>query len=610
MKILKNKSFIIICIIIVLALCLAFVACGEEEDNSSSLPEISGLVFSGATYEYDGKAHSLSVTNIPEGATVKYFGNECKDVGIYDVTAIVKKDGYRDTTLNAKLEITLPSAQTIVNARATANEANEINYDFSLNLSGTATVVGYSGKVNANYDAKYRYNKTTGDVNFLRETSGILLYEGSEYIISQGNSRVLVKADENGDIKKVQIAGNEEENVTMINLPIAALIDALKAENLTNIKKSTGKYKFEATLTIDTNNPLINKLLGIVGKQGLKLSFKGVSFTNPVGGLKLYFDLDEKMSLTDFAIGIELSVPVKGIPISISLSYAQNANDSKINLPNVSNVIYGNSVASEMEYIKNAFTTLKNSSSYSLDLTAENEFDPGWNVTATKDKYNARMYKNTYELNDENFVAFNHSYEYKTHTNENGAETFKQTIGNVTEDNKVYLITRYGKNTQTELNNVNVNTQFDYLVSSLIFNTSDVDCIRKTVSGGVSKFEIYLNNAAARAINAKVTSMINSNNADDVIPVDNYFNEAENDIQSCILTITIKNGAISKVEVESEIKYMPTAGEHSDKNITLIDRIELSVNDNISKATDYTAPKRVNTVGLSLGLNNAKYYID
>ena len=79
----------------------------------------------------------------------------------------------------------------------------------------------------------------------------------------------------------------------MINMPIVSLIDSLKAENLTNIKTSDSDYKFQANLTIHDDNPLIQKLIGIIAKQGTSISVKGMSFTNPVGGVIMYFNLNE-----------------------------------------------------------------------------------------------------------------------------------------------------------------------------------------------------------------------------------------------------------------------------------------------------------------------------
>ena len=86
---------------------------------------------------------------------------------------------------------------------------------------------------------------------------------------------------------------------------------------------------------------------------------------------------------------------------------------------------------------------LKDSDAYSLDVSAVNDFDPSWRISATVDKYNARLYKNT----DGTEVYFNHSYEYKAHHETDGAETYKYTLGNVIGDEAgVYIVSRKGSN--------------------------------------------------------------------------------------------------------------------------------------------------------------------
>ena len=62
-------------------------------------------------------------------------------------------------------------------------------------------------------------------------------------------------------------------------------------------------------------------------------------------------------------------------------------------------------------------------------------------MLATVDKYTGRLYKNTIEEN----VWFNHSYVYKAHHEEDGAETYKYTVGNI-QDGSVHLVSRKGKN--------------------------------------------------------------------------------------------------------------------------------------------------------------------
>ena len=73
--------------------------------------------------------------------------------------------------------------------------------------------------------------------------------------------------------------------------------------------------------------------------------------------------------------------------------------------------------------------------------------------------------------------------------------------------------------------------------------------------------------------------------------------------------VEMKNGAIVSMNVLTKIKYVPTGGNHTDKTITLTNKIELEFNKNLDKAADYEAPKSTSTGLSGLGLNNAKFYI-
>ncbi|HVW94508.1 MAG TPA: MBG domain-containing protein, partial [Mucilaginibacter sp.] len=66
---------------------------------------ITGVTFADASYSYDGTAKSLSVSGLPDGATVAYSGNGHTGAGSYAVTATVSKANYNDLVLHATLTI-------------------------------------------------------------------------------------------------------------------------------------------------------------------------------------------------------------------------------------------------------------------------------------------------------------------------------------------------------------------------------------------------------------------------------------------------------------------------------------------------------------------------
>lgn len=88
---------------------------GGGQDNPPTPPTPPGPVvvdfenvfFDNLTVTYDGNPHILSeVRGAPEGTTITYTGREEHiNVGTYDASALLQKEGYNDKTLNATLTI-------------------------------------------------------------------------------------------------------------------------------------------------------------------------------------------------------------------------------------------------------------------------------------------------------------------------------------------------------------------------------------------------------------------------------------------------------------------------------------------------------------------------
>lgn len=78
----------------------------KEQDPTKE--NFTGVSFESASYVYDGQAHILAeVTGAPENTTITYTGrSEYINVGTYNASAKLTKEGYNDKTLNATLTIT------------------------------------------------------------------------------------------------------------------------------------------------------------------------------------------------------------------------------------------------------------------------------------------------------------------------------------------------------------------------------------------------------------------------------------------------------------------------------------------------------------------------
>ena len=497
------------------------------------------------------------------------------------------ESGESEESSSAEEEEKLPTKYEVVAARKKAAEENEQGYDFTLNLTGVVSALGYSQAVEANYEGAYRYNRENDELSFRRTTSGLLLYDSTEYVYSANDQRIKVVMNENNVVKKVEIIPTVEMDLTLVNKPVVELVDALKEENLLEIQESSlNGYDYETKMTLSSSNALLQKLYGTIGGLGTNISLKGVTFDNPLGGISLYFNLEDGY-LADFKIATEVNVPIGATNTVLTLTYEQKQSSKAISIPATSGLIVDRTaVGEELAKINTAVTNLKNASSYSLDLEAENEFDPAWNKLATVDSYVSRLYKNTTDGN----VNFNHSYKYKTHHEEDGAEAYEYAIGNM-QNGDVYLASYKGSNVYTKLEDVSVDTQFDYVVAPVLQKAENIDCIKLNKEGEVETYTLYLNKQGATSLQDIIVDLINSNDAEGVVDVNNYLN-SDYLMKEAEIVVTLENGVLKSVECLTEFKYAPTGGEFTEYNVTLTNKLSFFINKNLKKAEKYEAPSK------------------
>ena len=195
----------------------------------------------------------------------------------------------------------------------------------------------------------------------------------------------------------------------------------------------TKKYR-ELRDKQDKENAVVQKLFDILGDLGAKVEIKDVEFANPAAGIDFYFSLsDDYTELVAFQYSTEITFPVKGVPVTLVLNYKQKDSNTTIDIPEADLMTSASEIESVTSLINSAIASIKSSNTYSIDMSAINDFDPSATTNAIVDKYVARMYKNGDD--------FNHSYEYKSHTEEDGAETYKYTLANI-QDGSTYIVSK------------------------------------------------------------------------------------------------------------------------------------------------------------------------
>ena len=590
-----KNSIKIAVFMLIFALLLSFAACsdnkdGESEQTPENLENNSGT----QTPTEPPHTHSYGTAVTTKAATYNAAG---------ETTATCSCGATKKETISSLIPTTAVVADGIAVVKNSSSQA----YDFNIGAVGNVSLFGYTGSADAQYSGKYRYDSASDSLRFYRRTSGKLLMEANEYIYTQGDTRMKVKTTTTGQVKKVELAPKTDDELNMLNLPFIKLVHALGADNMSAItKNASGAYKFKTTIQITSSFSPVNKLLSAVSKLGENITIKNVTFSNPQNGITLLFNVNDEGVLTDFTYDFEVSFPISSASATLKLTYTQTASSTAINMPNVSAFVSdASTLSTAINNVSSAINAVKNSDTYSLDMTAVNDFDAGWNRKAIVDKYIGRMYKNV----NEGRTDFNHSYKYKAHTEEDGQEGFAYTVGNI-QDGTVYEIGRKGRNTQVSLDGVTVDTRFAIMTGMAMLTASDVDFVsQKTNADGSVTYTFFTKNSATYALQQQIADLINSNTGEGVVPVENYFDSEDYKIVSADFTATVKNGKLVSFNADIEMKYTPTGGSYTDSRVTLKNTVALTVNENLDKASEYSAPKNVETKLLSLGLNNSKYYI-
>ena len=177
--------------------------------EEASLKDITGISLEDKTYTYDGKVKSLTITGkLPEGVTVTYENNENINAGTYEVTAILKGNGYNTLTLKATLTITKAS----YDMSGITFEDKTVTYDgneHELTISGTlpeGVTVGYTNNKLTevgNIDVIAVFSHNNPNYNEISNMTATLtveenpLYHTVKFIISDNEFKeVLVKEGE------------------------------------------------------------------------------------------------------------------------------------------------------------------------------------------------------------------------------------------------------------------------------------------------------------------------------------------------------------------------------------------------------------------------------
>ncbi len=199
--------------------------------------DIEGVTFADESLVYDGTAHGIYVTGLPEGASVTYDNNGKINAGTYKVTATVSQENFNDKVLTADLII--KKAEAVITAEATQT----FTYDgtvknVSAKLNHSETVLSYSPQ--QGYTAAGTYPVT------------ISAEETENYLSASKNVSLEI---ENAEIEGVTFADasfvydNTTHSIFVENLPEGATVKYADNEQI-----NAGTYKVTATVSQENYN--------------------------------------------------------------------------------------------------------------------------------------------------------------------------------------------------------------------------------------------------------------------------------------------------------------------------------------------------------------------
>ncbi|SFG22248.1 Ig-like domain-containing protein [Salegentibacter agarivorans] len=218
-----------------------YLATSKEVSLVIDNAETTGVTLESETYTYDGASKTLTVTGLPEGASVSYNNNDKINAGTYTVTATVSQKNYNDKILTADLVI--EKAEALI----TADDTQTFTYD------------GAEKEVTAE----------------LNHTEAELTYTPQQGYTKAGTYPVTVSVDETDNylatskevslvVDNAEITGVAFENETFTyndevhNLAVTGLPEGASVSYNNNDKINAGTYKVTATVIQENYN---NKIL-------------------------------------------------------------------------------------------------------------------------------------------------------------------------------------------------------------------------------------------------------------------------------------------------------------------------------------------------------------
>ncbi|MBQ7913762.1 MAG: InlB B-repeat-containing protein, partial [Clostridia bacterium] len=260
--------------------------------------DMSGVVFADKTVTYNGESHSITATNLPDGVTAQYTGNNQVNAGEYEIKATFTGDSANYEPIESKTA-TLTINKATYDMSGVRFENTEATYDgqtHSVTVTGLPSGVSVSwennGKVNADeYTVTAKFTGDSQNYELIADKTTTLTihkatitgitFTGAEYTYD-------------GTEKSLAIAGTLPDGVTV----------SYTGNNQTN----AGEYTVTATFTTNANYNDLSDMQATLKINKATYDMSGVVFK------------DKSVNYTGEAYSLEAT----NLPSGVSVSYVGN----------------------------------------------------------------------------------------------------------------------------------------------------------------------------------------------------------------------------------------------------------------------------------------------
>ena len=228
---------------------------GGSEPGYPAKTDFTGVEFASASYVYDGQPHILAeVTGAPENTTITYTGrSEQTNVGTYNASAKLVKEGYNDKTLNATLTIT-PATFT-----GYTYESKSVKYDGAEHINDIQLVGTLPQGTTTTETVKNSNNETVTSAIEVGTNTYTCIVSNSNYNTLTLNATLTIKAQK----KDMPVFVSSDDTVYFANGLHNSYLYSLSGEELKLIDYSSpkefNKYSSSSALFI-AGSTLLNSV--------------------------------------------------------------------------------------------------------------------------------------------------------------------------------------------------------------------------------------------------------------------------------------------------------------------------------------------------------------